>query len=249
MELPDFIIIPSILIKDRELQPLDREVYGIIYWAVKLKNEKCTMSNQTIADLLGASLSGIANALVRLKKKEYINVVLDKNNHRVELIPLISFKKDTPYSNEEPPLLNPVTPPYSNEEHNKSNKNNIKKDVRKKNDSKNHVSDNDVFIEELLSYWNALYGTNWKGVTTLQTNYAYWLKIYTPDEIKRAVTNIKYHDFWRTKMTPSILLRQKNPRREDVDYIGELLHTRPSPVSNSGYKNFDDLVREGKFKL
>lgn len=125
MELPDFIIIPSQVLLDKQLQHLDGKVYGIVYWYSKLKLQKCTASNKTIADLLQASPSGVSNALVRLAKKGYVKIVLDrKTNQRLEIIPLIHFSKPLTQSSN-PPLLNPVTPlTQSSNRIRKVNKNN-----------------------------------------------------------------------------------------------------------------------------
>lgn len=119
--LPDFLIIPSQILLDKNLQPLDGYVYGLVYWFSRLKLEKCIASNKELADRLGASASGVANSLSRLNKYGYINVVLDQYNQRKEIIPNVSYVK----VNIEEPLLNRVTPHtqtsnphYSNDEHN-----------------------------------------------------------------------------------------------------------------------------------
>lgn len=154
LTLPDYLLIPSILIKDKNLQPLDREVYGLIYWITKLKNEKCTASNRTLGELLNATPMSISNSLARLKRGNYIKLEMTQDSHRSEIIPLISFNKtvsDTPISNDithpsvdiTPPLdngtppLNDVTYPPSNDGHNKKIKEekiitNVIRDVAKK---------------------------------------------------------------------------------------------------------------------
>jgi DNA-binding MarR family transcriptional regulator len=161
----------------------------------------------------------------------------------------------------EPVVLNPQVVPddlwlktnrpvAQNQQHiydNITNDNISKREVRKRSVSKKTVSDaaNDPLIEALLLYWNGLYNTKWKGVTPLRKNFLYWKDTYALEEMKTAVANIRYHDFWRDKMTPSILFRQMNPRREEVDYIGELLHTRPHNAikSESGYISYDEAMR------
>lgn len=117
LELPDFLIIPSQLLKDKEVNPLDRMVYGIIYWFTKLKLEKCIVSNKTIADMLNTTAPTVANCISRLAKRGYIRVLLDtKNNSRKEIVPLISFN---PSSTDEAPLNLGINPPSSTDEHNK----------------------------------------------------------------------------------------------------------------------------------
>lgn len=118
--LPDFLVIPSAIIGDDGLQPLDGYVYGVVYWYTKLKLEKCIASNKDLATRLGASVSGIANSLSRLNKRGYIQVVMDENNHRLEIIPLVTMAKNAgePLLKSVTPLTQPSMPPYSNEEHN-----------------------------------------------------------------------------------------------------------------------------------
>jgi len=90
---PDFIIIPHQLILDENLQPLDRILYGVIYWLVHLKGEKCTASNATLRELCGVKNKlSIANSLSRLEKNGYILRRFLGEKQREEIIPLITFK-------------------------------------------------------------------------------------------------------------------------------------------------------------
>lgn len=108
MNLPEFIMIPHILIRDKNLQPLDREVYGIIYWVVSWKNEKCIMSNQIIGDILGAAGNSVSHSLGRLAKQRYIYIKMGANNQRLEIVPLVKVNHVdyNPSSNEHTPSSN-----------------------------------------------------------------------------------------------------------------------------------------------
>jgi hypothetical protein len=91
---PDFIIIPHQLILDENLQPLDRILYGVIYWLVHLKNEKCTASNQTLKELCGCKTNrAISKSLDNLEKFGYVERIYSDGNKNIrnEIIPLISF--------------------------------------------------------------------------------------------------------------------------------------------------------------
>lgn len=92
---PDFIQIPNQVFMDRELSGIDMLTYGLVYWYTKLKNEKCYASNKTFSDLLGVQPRKVSEAISRLQKQGYINVVYkDKSKrHRVEIIPLVIYKK------------------------------------------------------------------------------------------------------------------------------------------------------------
>lgn len=94
--LPDFLIIPSHLINDEDMQPLDGYVYGIIYWYTKLKLQKCVAKSATIANLLGVKPNSIDNSIIRLAKKEYIKSTYDRSKHERELTPLITYEKSIP---------------------------------------------------------------------------------------------------------------------------------------------------------
>jgi len=95
---PDFIIIPHQLILDKNLQPLDRILYGVIYWLVHLRGEKCTASNATLKELCGVkSKSAIVHSLIRLENGGYIlRRFYDENKkQREEIIPLVRFRDGT----------------------------------------------------------------------------------------------------------------------------------------------------------
>lgn len=121
MKLPDFLIIPSMLILDKKLTPKDREVYGIIYWYERLSLKKCILSNNSFAKLLNSSSGTIANSLSRLCKQGYIKVILDeKTNHRKEIKSLVFFNKE----NNIAPSLDNEAPSLDNEYNNIDNKKN-----------------------------------------------------------------------------------------------------------------------------
>lgn len=101
--LPDFLIIPSQIIVDKELQPLDGYVYGVVYWYRKLKLEKCIASSDKIAQILNSTEGGVQNSINRLTKKGYIKSAYDRKKHQRELIPLIAFHKSTTSNDVVPP--------------------------------------------------------------------------------------------------------------------------------------------------
>ncbi len=115
--LPDFLITPGVIIIDKELQPLDGYVYGVVYWYKKMKLEKCVASNETIAGLLHIKNSrSVSNSLTRLKKKGYVEVIMDpRTNQRLEIIPLVFF---TPFHQMMTPPSSNNDGPSSNDEHN-----------------------------------------------------------------------------------------------------------------------------------
>src|SRR3990167_6920401 len=92
---PDFVVIPYQLITDKKLQPVDRYVYGIIYWFEHLKDGRCTASNETMAVLLGVKSSSVRDSLTNLEKRGYIKRFYfdEKSHHRKEVKALVAYKK------------------------------------------------------------------------------------------------------------------------------------------------------------
>lgn len=95
---PSFLIIPYQLIADRNVKPIEQTLYGVIYWLTKLKNEKCTASNESLAELVGTTAGVIQNSLTNLEKRGYIERTFKDRNKRVrdEIMPLIDFNTIVP---------------------------------------------------------------------------------------------------------------------------------------------------------
>jgi DNA-binding Lrp family transcriptional regulator len=91
---PDFIQIPCQLLIDEALQPSDRVLYGYIYWFEHLKNEKCTASNLTLAELMKVDAGSVQNSLNRLEARGYIERIYKDKSRRVrlEVKSLVAFK-------------------------------------------------------------------------------------------------------------------------------------------------------------
>lgn len=109
--------------------------------------------------------------------------------------------------------------------------------------SNNKISNNKINtlvsseLRELIAFWNTSYGTNYKPISSLQGNFNHWLQTYQLAEIKQAITNIRRDPFWRDKMTPTILFRQKNARGEPVNFIERLLAVKSEKPSTLGLEN------------
>jgi hypothetical protein len=93
---PDFIQIPHQVVMNKKLQPLDRLLYGVVYWYEKLKDGKCTASNKTMGAVLGIENNiSVANSLTRLENegciKRYYRDKQKKMRDRIEC--LIVYEK------------------------------------------------------------------------------------------------------------------------------------------------------------
>jgi len=91
---PDFIQIPTQVLTDKSLQPLDRVLFGYIYWFTKLKDGKCTAGNDTFAELTNTSEGSVKNALKRLAKSGWITKVMRNKNERKEIKCNLSYGRN-----------------------------------------------------------------------------------------------------------------------------------------------------------
>lgn len=93
---PDFILIPYQLVEDRNLEPTDRLVYGLIYYFEHLKDGSCTAGNATFAALLHTTTRAIQNSLTNLEDRGYIarEYKDSAKRHRTFIHAKISFKSE-----------------------------------------------------------------------------------------------------------------------------------------------------------
>lgn len=105
---PAYLIIPYLTIENENLQPLDRILYGVIYYFEKMRDGKCVASNKTLAEYCHTKNSlSIANSLNRLEEEKFIvRIFKDKNKKvRKEIKGMIDFRvssnDDTVSSNDD----------------------------------------------------------------------------------------------------------------------------------------------------
>ena len=93
--IPEFIIIPHILIENKKITLIDERLYGIIYWFQRLKNEKCTASNPTLANLIKTTPTTIANSLTKLENLGFIKRIFKDETRKIrqEIKPLVILRK------------------------------------------------------------------------------------------------------------------------------------------------------------
>lgn len=93
-KVPDYIQIPYQLIADKTLAPIDRLVYGAVYFYSKMRGEKCFATNTTIAQLLLSTPKTVSRALQNLEDRRYIIRDYsdpDTKKNRTEIIPTIAM--------------------------------------------------------------------------------------------------------------------------------------------------------------
>lgn len=90
---PDFLTIPTVLLKDIDLKPSDPYVYAAVLWFYSMtKPGNCYASNATIAKIAGLSASSVADALTRLDRGDYIR--RQNKGGRRKIVPMLTFGVD-----------------------------------------------------------------------------------------------------------------------------------------------------------
>lgn len=72
MYTPDFLITPYCVKSHEGLRPSDGDVYSVIYWYERLKDGKCTASNESIARVACCGVRNVRGSLDRLEKHGFI---------------------------------------------------------------------------------------------------------------------------------------------------------------------------------
>jgi len=193
MKLPDFLIIPSQLIKDKKLTPTNRLVYSVVYWYSKLKLEKCILSNQSFSELLGVSKRSVRISLTRLAERKYIKITYDKKtNHRKEIVPLIVYQLKIP-------LEEIFLPPGRNLPHNKIDYNKSKKNTQQHKvavrehkrlplEKQNTIHRLCYYLEDLLDTKIVNWGKQGKAIKQMMR------AGYTEDQIKKTIAYMAKKD-------------------------------------------------------
>lgn len=105
--------------------------------------------------------------------------------------------------------------------HNVSNKETSNEKPQQNKKSEMSLDDKAKWV---IDTYNQIFGKRLKVYKSIKANLAYWLDAgYSANDIKKALEIAKYDDYWSDKITPIILLRQKNTRGEEVDYIGQFI--------------------------
>lgn len=99
MERPEFVPFFREVIDHPDCTNIDAILYGYIYWLTKLKNEKCTASNETLASLAKTTPQTVKNSLNTLERaglitRRFMND--DPKMGRSEVIPLLAFARVSP---------------------------------------------------------------------------------------------------------------------------------------------------------
>ena len=103
---------------------------------------------------------------------------------------------------------------------------NTNKSVKNVKSVKKNDKDIDTQARKVLEIYNRLYDRSLTSTRAIKSNLSYWLEEYSLEDIETAFRGGLRDDFYRSRLTPEMLLRKKNTRGEDVDRIGELKEQR-----------------------
>lgn len=121
----------------------------------------------------------------------------------------------------------------------------IKESKKIKLDEIEIKTETDQELETLIFVFNECFKTNYTSIQSLKANYLHWRKTYEPFQIEQSIVNASKDSFWNNALTPTILFRQKNPNKENVDYIGQFLNLKPKQDAKTKQANvFQDFINE-----
>jgi len=116
----------------------------------------------------------------------------------------------------------------NNNNNNNNNINNNNTGIEKEKENTKEKEKEELTIEEkakwVIDTYNEIFSKTLKSYVAITSNLEYWLSAgYSSLDIKKAMQIARYDEYWGDKLNPVILLRRKNTRGEDVDYIGQFL--------------------------
>ena len=69
---PEFLLLPTILLDNKNLGLREYLVFATIYWFERLKDGKCFASNKRIAEVINSTPLSVSNSLTKLEKEGFI---------------------------------------------------------------------------------------------------------------------------------------------------------------------------------
>lgn len=81
-------------------------------------------------------------------------------------------------------------------------------------------------LETVLQIFNEVLKTDYRSYKSFSSNYEFWRKTYTPEEIEQAIRNIPSDSFWNDRIDPTVFFRRKYQNGENADYIGKFRNKR-----------------------
>jgi len=162
------------------------------------------VGRKSLAKKVGLSEQSIRTALTKLKSTNEITI---KSTNKYSLISINNYnlyQQTTNKTTDNQPAINQQS----------TTTNNVNKE---KNEKKiNTYAD---FIKYFNQWTKKKFGTNKNNLT----NFEYWSKQYTQEQMKVSIKLAMQDEWWKDKLTPERLLRQRNANGA-CDNIGDLLN-------------------------
>lgn len=98
------------------------------------------------------------------------------------------------------------------------------KQIETNKNDKNEKNDKNIYIEldKIRKHYNQVFGRDTKSTEGYRKNYLHWKEIHSTEKIMKAIDAARRDNFWKDKLTLTILFRRKSPQGEDVDYIEDI---------------------------
>lgn len=192
-------------------------------------------SLQSIASYCGkdVKVQSVRTALLKLEKWGFLTNTSTKTGRLIKIVKWEQYQSSENRTNK-----------AGNKQATKHQRRNNKALTTNKN-GKNVKNDKKKDIRQLglevLEKFNQVFGTKYQSPRSIQSNLAYWLEVYSLEDIFEAIERGKNNHYWKDKLTPDILLRRKNPRGEECDRIAELKNYLPE-VKKEKYKKMTEHV-------
>jgi hypothetical protein len=167
---------------------------------------------------LGIPKSRVRRTLTTLQR--YINLNISRKSYGL-LVTVVEYDEISKMENSQD--NNETTKRQQKENKSPSNTKSVKNEENDKSVKEEKIYSQET-AKEILKHYNEVNKTSYTSISSFQDNLNYWLKTYSIEDIRKAISVIPNHSFWKDKMKLSTLFRKKNPNREDVDYIGDLLN-------------------------
>lgn len=207
-----YLVLPDFVYSDNRLTLTSVKVFSFIN---SYKGDKFYFTNDQMAEMFGVSSHAISLSIKKLIDLKYVSVSYEIRSGGGKVRFITNLKSDFTQKSSR-------TLPKSKLLYIKDNKIKDIKEINKEKEIKL------LLTEQILPYWNQRYGTQYKSPEALIENASHWLTIYSVDDVKLAISKIKYHKFWKDKMTPTMFFRRMGKNREQVDYIGDLMNVSDS---------------------
>lgn len=163
-----------------------------------------------------------------LNKLISTNEITKESTSKGTRIYVVNWEK---YQDKESEVTNKITSKPTNEQQTNNKPITTNKNDKNVKNEKKHIGEVvtpvELELKEIVDYYNEIYEKNIRSTRGFKKNFFYWREVYDLDQMKQAILFASKDKFWKTKLTLTILFRQRNPRGEDVDYIQDLSNRKP----------------------